>query len=344
MGGAGCVRPVLSAAAIASAVVAGCAAPGSSFEADPAVVSTATGTALHSPVWSYREHALVALTDDHRLVTVTDPEGSRRPVTRTSAPLGAGRDIEISELDDRHVFVPQPGAGRVAVVDLDGLRPVGALTAGPAPAYLAQDAGARLLLALSADGTHVTAVNLHRRTALATAEVPGDAQSTIDGANRGDVVEYHLYGPGEIGYYKGAGSPPPLRGTYAVTAEAAAGDGAKVTRTYVAGPGSRELLAVDVQRGGDGLQVVGHAVLPAPIRFLGTDDTRIYAATDRGLVVLQSASFTGYRNSTIPVIRTISLADRLGGAAVSGMAIGPHRVYLTVRGQDRVLGVAKPRL
>lgn len=339
-------RVVVSAVAVVSAAVAaaGCAAPGSSFESSPSVVSTPTDAALHSPIWSYREHALVAITGDRRLTTVTDPEESRPAITHTSAPLTAGRNIAISALDDRHVFVPQPAQGRVAIVDLDRLQTVGTLGAGPAPDYLAQDAGSRLLLALSADGAHVTPIDLQRGTALATAEVPGDAQSSIDGANRGRAVEYHLFGESGIDYYKGATSPPRQRGTFPVAAAVTAGDGAKVTRSYIAGPDSRELLAIDVRRGGDGMQLVGRARLTDPIRYLGTDDTRIYAATDRALVVLESASFTGYAGSVIPTLRTIPLEGDLHGAALSGMAIGPHRVYLTIRGQDRILGVAKPRL
>ncbi|WP_407689002.1 hypothetical protein [Mycobacterium sp. HUMS_1102779] len=57
------------------------------------------------------------------------------------------------------MFVPQPGRNKVAVVDLTDLRPVFDVDAAPAPAYVAQDAGMRILLALSADGSAVTPVD-----------------------------------------------------------------------------------------------------------------------------------------------------------------------------------------
>jgi hypothetical protein len=58
---------------------------------------------------------------------------------------------------------------------------------------------------------------------------------------------------------------------------------------------------------------------------------RIYAATDREVVVLQTASFTGFPHHSIPVIRIINYRASLPAGPVqaappSGMDIGPHRV------------------
>ncbi len=47
--------------------------------------------------------------------------------------------------------------------------------------------------------------------------------------------------------------------------------------------------AVDSRRSGDGLEVLARTRLPSLIRDLGTDDTRIYAATDHEVVVLETA-------------------------------------------------------
>ncbi len=108
------------------------------------------------------------------------------------------------------------------------------------------------------------------------------------------------------------------------------------------------LYAVDSRRGGDGLQVLASARLPSPIRDLGTDDTRIYAATDHQVVVLETASFTGFPQQKIPVIRVIDYRAGLPGAIqwaqLSGMAVGPHRVYLTLAEAPYVVSIAKPRL
>jgi hypothetical protein len=128
-----------------------------------------------------------------------------------------------------------------------------------------------------------------------------------------------------------------------------AGDGAADTRNYVAGHDSSTLYAVDSRRGGRGMQVLASARLPSPIRELGTDDTRIYAATDHEVVVLEADSFTGFPDQKIPVIRVTDYRAALPGGAAqsarpSGMAIGPHRVYLTIADTPYVVSVAKPHL
>jgi hypothetical protein len=67
------------------------------------------------------------------------------------------------------------------------------------------------------------------------------------------------------------------------------------------------------------------------------------------VVTLETASFTGFPHNTIPVIRVINYRAGLPGGSVqsaplSGMAIGPHRVYLTLAGTPYVVSVAKPHL
>lgn len=341
---------VRSRAAILSALVlaAGCAAPGASLGAAPDVVGWSVGAPLREPVWSYRTHALVALAADHRLAAVTAGDRPGEAKTRFSAPMAVGRNLQISQKDDRIVFVPQPERGRVAEVDLENLRQVGDFDAGPAPAYLSEDAGLRTLLALSADGTSVTPVDQYGFRKLPTAAIAGDRADTIDGANRGREIEYHAYGPSGIRHYQGFSSPAEERGSLGINVAVSAGDGAAATRSYVAGHDDDTLYAVDSGRGGDGMTVLASARLPAPVRELGTDDTRIYAATDNEVVVLQTATFTGFPDRKIPVIRVIGYRAGLPPAAqsapLSGMAVGPHRVYLTLADAPYVVGVAKPRL
>lgn len=336
-----------AAAAVAVVLTAGCSAPGRSLETEPEVVLTRVATALHAPVWSYRRHTLIGLTDDRRLAEVAEPLDAQRTKTRLSAPMGAGRNVQISRRDDSRVFVPEPQQGHVALVDIASLQPVAQIDAGPAPAYLSEDAGMRLLLALSEDGSTVTPVEEYGYRKLPSATIDGSAD-TIDGDNRGRTVSYHSYGHSGIRYYQGPSSPPEQRGSLTMDVVASAGDGTQVTRGYVAGRGDL-LYAVDSQRGGTGLDVLGQKRLSSPVRELGTDDTRIYAATDRQLVVLQTASFSGYPHWEIPVLHVTdyraSLPDGpLRSAPLSGMAIGPHRVYLTLQGAPYVISVAKPRL
>lgn len=326
---------------------AGCAQPATSSQSAPEVVRWSSGAVLRQPVWSYRLQTLIALTDDNRLVEVTPGADHRRATTRSSAPLAVGRNLQISQRDDLVVFVPQPERGTVARVNLETLHQVGAFDAGPSPAYLSEDAGMRILLALSSDGRSVTPVDQYGFRKLRTAVIEGAAAERIDGANRGRQIDYHLYDASGIRYFRGPSSPPLERGSLGIDVAVAAGDGAAVARSYVAGHDSNVLYAVDSRRGGAGLEVLASAQLPSPIRYLATDSTRIYAATDHELVVLETNSFTGFAQHTIPVIRVVPYRAGPTGAAgalrVSGMAVGPHRVHLTLADSPDVVSIAKPK-
>ncbi|SOX52675.1 hypothetical protein MAAFP003_1342, partial [Mycobacterium ahvazicum] len=333
----------------ASAFVAcGCSVPGTALQSTPEVVLWSVGTALHQPVWSYHMHALVALTDDHRLAEVTTGAHHQDAKTRLSAPMAVGRNLQIGQKDDRYVFVPQPERGKVALVDLETLCQTADFDAGPAPAYLSEDAGMRILLVLSSDGRSVTPVDQYGLRKLATASVPGDAADSVDGANRGRGIDYHLYGSSGIRYYRGSSSPPQERGALRMDVAAWAGDGTAVARSYVAGHDSDMLYAVGSRRGGQGLQVLASARLPSPIRDLATDDTRIYAVTDKEVVVFESDSFTGFAHRTIPALSVIPYRSGLpaaaGAARLSGLAVGPHRIFLTLADSPYVVSIAKPRL
>lgn len=347
--GAGNWTRLLWRAAVIGAVAAasGCSAPGTSLESAPEVALWSVGEALHQPVWSYRTHALVALTGDHRLARVTAAGPHQDAKLRTSEPMATGRNLQISQQDDRVVFVPQPERGKVAEVDLESLRQIGDFDAGPTPAYLSEDAGMRILLVLSADGKSVTPVDEYGFRRLPTAGI-GDPADTLDGANRGRQIDYHLYAASGIRYYKGSSSPPEQRGALGIDVAVSAGDGTSVARSYVAGRDDPTLYTVDSGRGGDGLVVLASIRLPSPIRELATDDTRIYAATDREVVTLETSSFIGFARQRIPVIRTADYRAVLPPAArsarLSGMAVGPHRVYLTLADTPYVVSVAKARL
>ncbi len=162
------------AALVASVVVAaGCSTPGSSAEESPEVAVMTAGATLHDPVWSYRDSALVGLTGDGRIAEVSDVL-SGHATTRLSPPLSPGRNLQISRKNEQHVFVPQPQRNKVAVLDLGTMRAVDEFDAGPAPAYLSEDSGMRVLLALSADGSSVTPVDEYGFLKMPTAHVAGE--------------------------------------------------------------------------------------------------------------------------------------------------------------------------
>jgi hypothetical protein len=334
--------------AVSAIAVAGCVAPGSALEKSPEIIVTTAGAALRDPVWSYRDSALVGLTDDHRVAEVTDLPRAGPAITRLSPPMAVGRNLQISRKDDRHVFVPEPQRGKVAVLDLTTLQQVGEFDAGPAPDYLSEDSGMRVLLALSADGSSVTPVDENGLRKLPTATITGDPADVIDGANRGRDIEYHVYGPSGIRYYQGPSSPPKELGSLAMDVGSSAGDGTAVTRSYVARPDDPTLYVVDLKRSREGLRVRAATRLPSPIRRIGSDDTRIYVATDREVAVLETNSFMRFEQDKIPVLRITNyraaLPESQRSAPLSGMALGPHQVYLTFKGTPIVISVAKARL
>lgn len=337
--------------AVSAIAAAGCVvAPGTAVETQPEVSVVTVGAALRDPVWSYRNDALVGLTDDGRVAEITGLPGSghSNETTRLSPPMAVGRNLQISQKNDQQIFVPQPQRGKVAVLDLATLHQVDEFDAGPAPAYLSEDAGMRVLLALSADGSSVTPVDEYGFRKLPTAKVNGGPSDTIDGANRGRDVEYHVYGPSGIRFYRGPTSPPKELGSFAMGVASAAGDGAAVTRSYVARRDGDLIFCIDLRRAGKGLKVRAATQLPSPIRQIGTDDTRIYAATDRELVALETVSFMRFEQDIIPVLRTTNyrsaLPESQRSAPLSGMAVGPHRVYLTFAGTPLVVSVAKAHL
>lgn len=341
---------ILAAMAIVSAVVTGCSAAGSELEVADVVIVQRAGAVIHEPVYSYADHVLLGLTDDQRIARIDPSQSGATAPTTVSDPMpGAGPNLVINPLNDNTVLVAQPDRGQVAEVDIGRLAVSDTIEAGSGPSYLGLNSGARVLLALSRDGSTVTPVDLHRRTVLPSTVVDAGSGATVAGANRGRQLEFHVIGRDRVAYYTGHTPPAQQKGELDVGAVAVAGDGAKVTRVYLAERGTDRLLAMDVGRGGEGLHVVGSAAVDEQIRYLATDDTRIYAVTDRHVVVFETRSFEGYTDQVIPAIRTLEFRsavpdDPAKSAPVSGIAAGNDRVFLTLSGQPYIIGVAKPRL
>ncbi|WP_157228714.1 hypothetical protein [Nocardia brevicatena] len=339
-----------AAMAITLAVMTGCSAPGSELEVADAVTVQRAGAVIHEPVYSYADHILLGLTDDQRIAGIDLSQGGANVPTTVSDPIpDAGPNPVISPLNGDTALIAQPDRGRVAEIDIGRLAVSDTIDAGPAPSYLGLNSGARVLLALSRDGSTVTPVELHQRTLLPSTVVDAGSGATVTGANRGRQLDFHVIGRDRVAYYKGHTPPAQEKGDLGVSVAAAAGDGAKVTRVYLAERGTDRLLAVDAQRGGEGLHVVGTAAVGEQIRYLATDDTRIYAVTDQHVVVLETRSFEGYADRVIPVVRTLDFRSAVPdgpaeSAPVSGIAVGNDRVFLTLSGQPYIIGVAKPRL
>lgn len=341
-------RQLMVLAAVGLSVSAGCSASGPPGPAASSVVLR-TDVLVHEPIWSDDARALFALTDDHRIARIDPPGRSSAPATaRTtlSAPFpDVGEDLVTRAAV---VYLPQPDLGRLAVVSDTDLRQLATLPAGPSPSFLALDSGSDDLLALSRDRSRVTPLDLHDNRLLPAQHVRAQPEAEVDGAARGRRIDYYLAGPGGITHYEGAPGSVHDEGAINISAGKTAGDLVKSSRLYVAERGTDRLLALDSGRGGHGLQVVAHASLGEPVRYVGVDQTRIYAATEHKLVVFTTNSFEGYHHQTLPIVTTIDFRSALRGtarnAALCGLAVGPDRVYLTLRGEPSILSIAKPSI
>ena len=340
---------MVSVVAVALVAVAGCSARGSG----PGVVDSVTvqrvGAVIGEPVYSYAEHAVLGLTGDHRIARIDTAHHGATARISMSRPLpGLGPNLVISPLNSGAVLVAVPDRGQVAEIDIGKLTVSGFFGAGPAPWYLGLDSGARVVLAVSRDGSVVTPVDLHQNTRLPATVIGAGPGATVLGANRGRQLEFHVIGRNHLAHYKGQDPPATQQGALDISAAAAAGDGTKVTRVYVAERGTDRVVAVDAHQDGHGLQVVGAAAVGEQVRCLATDDTRIYAVTDHRVVVLESRSVEGYSGGVIPIVRTVEFRGAVPdgpakSAPVSGIATGNDRVFVTVAGQPYLISVAKPR-
>lgn len=329
-------------------VLAGCSVPSSLPESVPDVRAVRLDQPVYEPVWSRSNEALFALVDDVPAVAEIDPQAKGPPGFTLSGRLAeVGENITTSPAGHGGVYVPQPGLDRIAILGLSDLRPRGKLHVGHGPSYVSVDSGSQTLLALSENGRTVTGVDLADGGMLPARTVPGGPLSEVEGPKRGRLIDYHVLGPQGIVHYKGAPGGVHDTGRIQIPVSTSTGDKVKASRSYVAKLGSSELLAVDTKRGGSGLEVVARGNVGAPIEELGTDEMRVFAATEDQLIVLESNSFAGFTDGHFEVLKRIDYrgalpTEKLKHTPLSGLAVGAERVYLTLDGEPYMVSVATP--
>lgn len=302
---------------------------------------------ISEPTWS--EGAVFGLVEKTRQVMRIELDGSTPTKTRLSDPLAElGKNL-VREKTRKAIYVPQPNHDRVVMLDDLELTREATFEAGHAPEYLAVDVGSRILLALSEDGSTVTAVRVRGHTAGPPHEVHGGPEAELDGPQRGLPVDYFVAGPEGIAHYKGDLGEVEKTGDIKIKAHQTAGDLVKVSRLYVAEDGTNRLLAVGVKPGGDGLTVAATADLGAPVEHVGVDSMRVYAATREKLVVLESDTYEGYENRSFSIVDTIDFREALPThalttASLSGIAVGENKVYLSFRAEPYLVRIEKPQI
>lgn len=339
-------KSLLALVPVAALLLAGCADDTASAKA----VLIRIGAPVSEPTWSGPDSVLLGLTTDDRLAAISMSGTTAR--TRLSAPLhDAGENVAASDTESV-AYLPQPKLDRVAVVTLDGMRVTHTLHIGSQPSYLALAPHASVLLALSDNGATVAGLDLNTHR-VRTERVNAGPDAEIDASDRDRRVEFHVVGPAGIQLYRGdvlSAEQPESQGSLPIDGGKSAADLFATTRVYSAVRGTDRLVVVDQTRTLDGLQRVASADVGQPVRYVAVDQNRVYAATNSTLVVYATNSFVGYPDGALPLVSTInyrqSLKDHpaLAKAALSGLATGGGRVYLTFAHEPYLLSIAAPNV
>jgi hypothetical protein len=334
---------------LAGAVFCGACSAGGGSSGGPAVTAMKVGVPVEEPVWDRDKDVLLALAQDEPRIVKIDPETGKTDLS--GAFEDVGENLAISPGREDNVYLPQPKLGRIASVDVDTLRKARTFKVGSSPTQVATDMGSDFLFALSEDGSTVTGVDLENFEPLLPSvdEVEAGKEAELEGPERGLALEFFVAGPRGIALYEG--HSPPLEKTdhIKIAASTVAGDVVKVSRVYVGEEGTNRLLAVDLNPKNEKLTVSARKTLSEPVEYVGTDEKRVYAATEDKLIVLKTENFEGFDNDGFEVVDTINYRrplkrEALKDAPLTGLAVGPtsKEVYLTLKDVPYVISIDKP--
>ncbi len=255
---------------------------------------------LKEPVYVPQQGAAVALSEDgSRMVQLgTDDEllrgtssGQPEAVTLTEEIEGSGEDLATEEVAPNDLYVPQPERDQVAVIGTEDLLEIRTFPAGEAPSQVAVDQHAppdgtnALVLALSTDGSTVTAVELDNYEIVAETRVDRGEEALLAAPPEGAGREFWVAGPGGVALH--AGPSLELRAEMQLDAGSLAVDATDPERAYAAGSGR----IVAVEQGAEGqLEVSDETSLDEEVQYLAAEGDRLYAATGSRLVMLDSGT------------------------------------------------------
>ena len=341
---------LLAASAI---LLAGCGGgeEGAGDNLDKQVVSLETEVPMREPVYQPTAGGILALTEDGDAVAkleVEEPEGGffgpnkqdPRLVLARGEDLegeGLGENIALDRFKEGRAFVPQPDLDHIQSIQTDDLLDIRTFDAGEPASRVALSGPQDAIYALSVDGKTVTAVDLSSFDPIAEKQVNGSEGTLIETPPSGEDV-FWLAGPEGVSLHA-FGTDPAAEGELHLDAATLAVDAENAERAYASEAGTGRIAAVEPEE--STLGVVAEADLGEEALYLAAEPGRLYAATPSKLVTLDPA--------TLETIRSVELSSAEGeatgsGADVepSGIAVGEEGVFVTLRGEPRVLLIAKP--
>ena len=335
-------------------LLAGCGGgeEGAGDNIDKQVVSLETEVPMKEPVYQPTAGGILALTEDGDAVAkleVEEPEGGffgpdeqdPRLVLARGEDLegeGAGENIALDRFKEGRVFVPQPDLDHIQSIQTDDLLDIRTFDAGEPASRVALNGPQDAIYALSVDGKTVTTVDVSTFDPIAEKRVNGSEGTLIETPSSGEEDIFWLAGPEGVSLHA-FGTDPAVEGELPLDAAALAMDAQNAERAYASEAGTGRVVAVEPEE--SGLGIVAEADLGEEVLYLATEPGRLYAATPSKLVALDSAS--------LETIRSVELSSAAGeatgsggGAEPSGIAVGEEGVFVTLKGEPRVLLVAKP--
>ena len=340
----GIVAPLLLAGFLCL-VSAGCG-PEGGVEGETGLQLLETDSPLKSPIWSSEGQAVYAIHQDgDRLVRAEvggeAPEGEEvRQATTLTAGLdgGIGESLAADLAGEGSVYVPQPEADQVVVVDREALGVVRTHDVGPAPERVTVDArggapaGDNVLFALGADHSTITGTNLESGEIVFQEDAQTSEDTLIEAARTGANAELWTAGPEGVSYYSVGGLRRPVglgRGATALAVQP--GD---ATRAFIGGVDGT-VTAVQATSGLE-MNVGEEGAVGGRVEVLTAEEDGLYAATAGRLVVLDPENLERQR--------TIEFADArqdFADAVPSGIAVSEQSVYVTFEGRPYMLEVEK---
>ena len=326
-------------------VLAGCG-PEGGVEGEAGFQLLETDSPLKSPFWDLEGQAVYAIHQDGDRLVRADvggeaPEGEGvRQATTLTAGLdgGIGENLAADLTGDGSVYVPQPEADQVVVVDKEALSVIRTHDVGPAPERVALDAragapsGDNVLFALGADHSRITGTNLESGEIVFQENARTSEDTLLEAARTGANAELWTAGPEGVSYYSVGGLRQPVgldRGATALAVQP--GD---ATRAFIGGADG----AVTAVRATSGLEMnVGEeGAVGGRVEVLAAEEGALYAAIAGRLIVLDPESLERQRT-----IEFAGARQDFADAVPLGIAVSEQSVYVTFKDQPYMLEIEK---